>query len=68
MPDVVEAAKDADILIFVVPHQFIPNLASLMLGKIKPDAVGLSLIKVSISLTIVEYKHTQFLFMIHILY
>jgi len=46
VPDVVEAAKDADILIFVVPHQFIRGLATAMLGKIKPTAVGLSLIKV----------------------
>lgn len=47
VPDVVEAAKDADILVFVVPHQFIVRLCSQLLGKIKPDAVGLSLIKVS---------------------
>lgn len=47
VPDVVEAAKDADILIFVVPHQFIPGLAAAMVGKIKPTAVGLSLIKVN---------------------
>ncbi|XP_017301697.1 glycerol-3-phosphate dehydrogenase [NAD(+)], cytoplasmic-like [Diaphorina citri] len=45
VPDVVEAAKDADILVFVVPHQFIVRLCSQLLGKIKPDAVGLSLIK-----------------------
>lgn len=46
VPDVVEAAKEADILIFVIPHQFIRGLAAAMLGKIKPTAVGLSLIKV----------------------
>lgn len=40
-----EAAKDADILIFVVPHQFIPGQCKQLLGKIKPTAVGLSLIK-----------------------
>lgn len=45
VPDVVEAAKEADILIFVVPHQFIPGLCTALLGKIKPSAVGLSLIK-----------------------
>lgn len=48
VPDVVEAAKDADILVFVIPHQFIPGLCSMLLGKIKPTAVGLSLIKVKI--------------------
>lgn len=46
VPDVVEAAKDADILIFVIPHQFINKICSTLLGKIKPTAVGLSLIKV----------------------
>lgn len=45
VPDLVEAAKDADILIFVVPHQFIPAQCKQLLGKIKPTAVGLSLIK-----------------------
>ncbi|XP_056647997.1 glycerol-3-phosphate dehydrogenase [NAD(+)], cytoplasmic isoform X2 [Diorhabda carinulata] len=45
IPDVVDAAKDADVLIFVVPHQFIRTLCATLLGKIKPNAVGLSLIK-----------------------
>ncbi|KAF5307309.1 hypothetical protein FQR65_LT07025 [Abscondita terminalis] len=45
VPDVVEAAKEADILIFVVPHQFVRSLCSTLLGKIKPNAIGLSLIK-----------------------
>ncbi|XP_044258003.1 glycerol-3-phosphate dehydrogenase [NAD(+)], cytoplasmic isoform X2 [Tribolium madens] len=45
VPDVVEAAKEADILIFVVPHQFIRTLCSTLLGKIKPTAIALSLIK-----------------------
>jgi len=45
IPDVVDSAKDADILVFVVPHQFIRNLCSTLLGKIKPTAVALSLIK-----------------------
>ncbi|XP_011498876.1 PREDICTED: glycerol-3-phosphate dehydrogenase [NAD(+)], cytoplasmic-like isoform X2 [Ceratosolen solmsi marchali] len=45
VPDVVEAAKNADILIFVVPHQFVPGLCTALLGKIKSSAVSLSLIK-----------------------
>ncbi|XP_015124812.1 glycerol-3-phosphate dehydrogenase [NAD(+)], cytoplasmic [Diachasma alloeum] len=45
VPDVVEAAANADILVFVVPHQFIRRICSTLLGKIKPTAVGLSLIK-----------------------
>lgn len=47
VPDLVEAAKDADILIFVVPHQFIKGQCKALFGKIKSTAVGLSLIKVS---------------------
>jgi len=45
VPDLVEAAKNADILIFVVPHQFIPNFCKTLLGKIKPNAIAISLIK-----------------------
>lgn len=45
MPDPIETAKEADILVFVLPHQFIPRLCQSLLGKIKPNAVGLSLIK-----------------------
>ncbi|XP_050520854.1 glycerol-3-phosphate dehydrogenase [NAD(+)], cytoplasmic isoform X2 [Daktulosphaira vitifoliae] len=45
IPDKVEAAKDADIIVFVVPHQFIPTICSELIGHIKPTAVGLSLIK-----------------------
>lgn len=45
IPDVGEAADGADILIFVVPHQFIKNLAGPIKAKLKPSAVGLSLIK-----------------------
>lgn len=56
VPDVVDAAKDADILIFVVPHQFIRNLCSTLLGKIKPTAAALSLIKVCRTLIILKIK------------
>lgn len=45
VPDVAEAARDADILIFVVPHQFIHRICKTLLGNIKPTAVGLSLVK-----------------------
>ncbi|XP_063360338.1 glycerol-3-phosphate dehydrogenase [NAD(+)], cytoplasmic isoform X3 [Cydia amplana] len=45
IPNVEDAAKDADILIFVVPHQFVRTICSTLLGKIKPTAAALSLIK-----------------------
>lgn len=43
--DVVEAAKDADVLVFVVPHQFVSRLCKTLQGKIKPQASAISLIK-----------------------
>ncbi|XP_066472810.1 glycerol-3-phosphate dehydrogenase [NAD(+)], cytoplasmic isoform X1 [Tiliqua scincoides] len=45
VPDVVKAAADADILIFVVPHQFIGKLCDQLKGHIKKEALGISLIK-----------------------
>jgi len=45
VPDVVETAKDADILIFVIPHKFVPGICKPLVGKLKPDAIGISLIK-----------------------
>lgn len=46
VPDLLDAAKSADILLFVIPHQFIGRACDTMKGKIKPDALGMSLIKV----------------------
>lgn len=43
----VEASKDADVLIFVIPHQFISRTCDQLAGKIKSTAIGLSLIKVT---------------------
>lgn len=45
VPDVGDAADGADILIFVVPHAFIKGLSTSLKGRMKPTAVGLSLIK-----------------------
>merc|ERR1711980_86579 len=45
IPDLVEAARDADILVFVIPHQFVAKVCDTIKGKIKADAVGISLIK-----------------------
>ena len=42
----VQASTDADILIFVVPHQFIGKICDQLKGHLKADAIGLSLIKV----------------------
>lgn len=45
IPDVVQAAEGADILIFVLPHQFMANICKPLVGKIKPSAFGVSLCK-----------------------
>lgn len=44
-PDVVETAKDADILIFVIPHKFVPGICKPLAGQLKAGAIGISLIK-----------------------
>jgi len=44
-PDIVETAGDADILVFVIPHQFIKPICSPLVGKLKRGAIGISLIK-----------------------
>lgn len=45
VPDVVETASDADILIFVIPHKFVPGVCKPLEGKLKSSAIGISLIK-----------------------
>jgi len=45
VPDISDAALDADILIFVLPHQFIKRACAPLKGKLKEGATGLSLIK-----------------------
>ncbi|BAP69368.1 glycerol-3-phosphate dehydrogenase [NAD+] 1 [Kluyveromyces marxianus] len=44
-PDIVDAAKDADILVFNIPHQFLPKVCSQLKGKIKPQARAISCLK-----------------------
>jgi len=46
VPDVIEASKDADILVFVVPHQFMQGICSKLQGHVKTTAIGVSLMKV----------------------
>ncbi|XP_023333753.1 glycerol-3-phosphate dehydrogenase [NAD(+)], cytoplasmic isoform X2 [Eurytemora carolleeae] len=45
VPDISDAALDADLLIFVLPHQFIKRSCAPLCGKLKPDAKGISLVK-----------------------
>ena len=46
VPDVVETAHDADILIVVIPHQFVPRTCAPLKGKLKSGAFAISLNKV----------------------
>ncbi|XP_048873160.1 glycerol-3-phosphate dehydrogenase 1a isoform X1 [Brienomyrus brachyistius] len=45
VPDLLEAASDSDVLVFVVPHQFILKVCDTIKGKVKKQAFGVSLIK-----------------------
>ncbi len=44
--DLSEAVKNADILIFVLPHQFVKQTCEQLKDKIKANAFALTLIKV----------------------
>ena len=44
-PDIEDTAKDATILIFNLPHQFLPRICDNLKGKILPYARGISCIK-----------------------
>lgn len=43
--DLVESCKDATMLVFVVPHQFVERICKQLAGKIRSDARAISLIK-----------------------
>lgn len=45
VPDLVQACEGANVLVFVLPHQFLPKTCATLRGKISSDAVGISLIK-----------------------
>ena len=45
IPDVVEACKDASLVVFVLPHQFVRGVCEKMKGHLAPNARAISLIK-----------------------
>lgn len=45
IPNIVEAAKDADLLVFNLPHQFLRNICKQLKGNIKPSARAISCLK-----------------------
>ncbi|OIT20544.1 PREDICTED: glycerol-3-phosphate dehydrogenase [NAD(+)] [Nicotiana attenuata] len=44
-PDLEHAVKDANMLVFVTPHQFMEGICKRLVGKIRKDAQAISLIK-----------------------
>ncbi|KAK3012828.1 hypothetical protein RJ639_010420 [Escallonia herrerae] len=44
-PDIEHAVKDANMLVFVTPHQFMEGICKRLVGKIREDAEAISLIK-----------------------
>ncbi|XP_058039744.1 glycerol-3-phosphate dehydrogenase 1-like protein isoform X3 [Ahaetulla prasina] len=45
VPNLTEAVKDADLLVFVIPHQFIYKICDAITGHLTKQAVGITLIK-----------------------
>ncbi|CAL5191666.1 unnamed protein product [Lathyrus oleraceus] len=44
-PDLMNAVKNANLLVFVTPHQFMEGVCKRLVGKIRKDAEGISLVK-----------------------
>ncbi|EAY77398.1 hypothetical protein OsI_05386 [Oryza sativa Indica Group] len=44
-PDLENAVKDANMLVFVTPHQFVEGICKKLVGKLRPGTEGISLIK-----------------------
>jgi glycerol-3-phosphate dehydrogenase (NAD+) len=45
VPELLDAAAGADVLVFVLPHQFLARTCATLKGKIAPNAIAISLIK-----------------------
>ncbi|PSK35246.1 glycerol-3-phosphate dehydrogenase (NAD(+)) [Candidozyma pseudohaemuli] len=44
-PDIVSTVEDADLLVFNIPHQFLPKTCKQLIGKVKPTARAISCLK-----------------------
>ena len=49
VPDVKEAAKGANVLVFVLPHQFVRGVCTQLKGTLAEGTIAVTLIKVSSS-------------------
>ena len=45
VPDVTDACAHANVLVFVLPHQFVPRICQQLSGKLPSNAIGISMIK-----------------------
>ncbi|KAK6744948.1 hypothetical protein RB195_011579 [Necator americanus] len=45
VPDLIESCEESNVLIFVIPHQFVRNVCNQLRGKIAGDVQAVSLIK-----------------------
>ena len=45
VPDIVEACENADLIIFNIPHQFLPRILSQLKGKVNPNTRAISCLK-----------------------
>lgn len=45
VPDLLECVRDAHVLVFVLPHQFVPSIVDALVGHIAPNCRALSLVK-----------------------
>lgn len=45
VPDIVEACKDSDLIVFNIPHQFLPRILSQLKGKVNPRQRAISCLK-----------------------
>ncbi|PVH13614.1 glycerol-3-phosphate dehydrogenase [NAD(+)] [Candidozyma duobushaemuli] len=45
LPDVAKVAEDADLLVFNLPHQFLPKVCKQLKGKVKPTCRAISCLK-----------------------
>lgn len=66
-PDLLNAARDADILIFVLPHAFVSRICKPLKDVIKPDTIGISLIKVCVNSNVYVNSKTNHFFTFRVL-
>ncbi|KXJ19579.1 glycerol-3-phosphate dehydrogenase [NAD(+)], cytoplasmic isoform X1 [Exaiptasia diaphana] len=59
VPDVVDCTKDVDVLVFVVPHQFIKKTCEMMKGHVKKNVIAISLIKFGIPCLYMKLEATH---------